>query len=276
MIDTPHTIAENLRKKLQGMKNAGVNDLIVDKKAAKLATMAKQKRIKNDLKAAPSKAAPSQKTINAGAVFVESQAAKKLGAYGGERAKRLAQMARDVANCAQCQLCSVRTQTVYSRGNPNSPLMFIGEAPGADEDAQGFPFVGRAGKLLDDIVAKGMQYNPDDVYICNVLKCRPPNNRNPEPDEIEACRSWLEAQIEIIDPVVIVAWGKFSAQWLLQSDAPIGKLRGRMWDVGGRKVVCTYHPAYLLRTPSAKTETWKDVQIVMDYFGRGKPLPMRV
>lgn len=165
--------------------------------------------------------------------------------------------------------------TVYSRGNPNSPLMFIGEAPGADEDMQGLPFVGRAGKLLDDILSKGMKYQPEDVFIANVLKCRPPDNRNPMPDEIEACRDFLSRQIEIVDPMVIIALGRFPAQWLLDSQEPIGKLRGKLWDVAGRKVLCTYHPAYLLRNPSAKADVWKDVQIVMDYFGRGKPLPMR-
>lgn len=208
-------------------------------------------------------------------VNVPSVAAAELSELPGEKAAKLAAMAEKVAACAACGLCETRTQTVFSRGSPYSPLMLIGEAPGADEDAQGYPFVGRSGKLLDDILSKGMGYDPANIYVSNVLKCRPPNNRNPEPSEIEACRHYLEEQIEIIDPMVILALGRFPAQWLLDSSQPIGKLRGKMWDVKGRKVVCTYHPAYLLRNPSAKKEVWKDVQMIMDFFGRDEPLPMR-
>ena len=224
---------------------------------------------------AKKRVAPASTGETGSPVIVPSAAAAKLREYSGERARKLALMAEQAAKCAACRLCSTRTQTVFSRGNPNSPLMIIGEAPGADEDEQGFPFVGRAGKLLDDILQKGMCYDPDSVYVANVLKCRPPGNRNPEPDEIEACRGFLEKQIEIVDPVIILALGRFPAQWLLDSEETIGKLRGRMWDAKGRKVVATYHPAYLLRNPAAKVDVWKDVQIVMDFFGRGKPLKMR-
>lgn len=222
----------------------------------------------------PRRAAPGPNRTGT-PVIVPSVAAGQLEGLAGRRAKLLAAMAQDVSKCAACRLCTTRTMTVFSRGNPNSPLMFIGEAPGADEDVQGLPFVGRAGKLLDDILSKGMKYQPEDVFIANVLKCRPPDNRNPMPDEIEACRDYLSRQIEIVDPMVIIALGRFPAQWLLDSQEPIGKLRGKLWDVAGRKVLCTYHPAYLLRNPAAKTDVWKDVQIVMDYFGRDKPLPMR-
>ncbi len=209
------------------------------------------------------------------AVIVPSVAAQKLGAYKSKNAQRLQRLAEEISKCGRCRLCSTRTQTVYSRGNPASPLMIIGEAPGADEDKQGLPFVGRAGKLLNEILSKGMGYDPDDVYIANVLKCRPPNNRNPEPDEIAACRDYLLEQVEIIDPLMIIALGRFPAQWLLESKESIGRLRGKIWNVNNRKILATYHPAYLLRNPAAKKEVWKDVQLAMDFFGRGKPLPMR-
>lgn len=208
-------------------------------------------------------------------VVKPSPALEALRAAGGSQADALIPIAEKVAGCASCRLCESRTFTVFSRGNPKSPLMLIGEAPGADEDEAGLPFVGRAGKLLDDIIEKGMKYPPDDVYIANVLKCRPPNNRNPEPDEIEACRGYLQQQIDIVNPLVILALGRFPAQWLLESTQPIGKLRGKIWDRQGRKIVATYHPAYLLRNPAAKKDVWHDVQLVMDFFGRDKPLPMR-
>lgn len=180
-------------------------------------------------------------------------------------------MAEQVRVCGNCTLCETRTQTVFGTGHPRSPLMIVGEAPGGDEDARGIPFVGRAGKLLTDIIEKGMKYKREHVYICNVLKCRPPNNRNPEPAEIEACRGYLQRQIEIINPKVILAVGLFPAQWLTGRKLAIGKLRGQVYDAEGRKVIATYHPAYVLRnyTVDVRKKVHEDVLLAVEILGPG-------
>ena len=164
--------------------------------------------------------------------------------------------------CTRCKLHTLgRTQVVFGVGNPNAQLMFVGEAPGADEDEQGVPFVGRAGQLLTKII-EAIELKRDDVYIANVIKCRPPQNRNPEPDEVEQCEPFLFQQIDAIKPRVIVALGKFGAQTLLRTQDPISRLRGRVFDYRGSKLVPTFHPAYLLRNPPAKREVWEDMKLV--------------
>jgi uracil-DNA glycosylase family 4 len=170
--------------------------------------------------------------------------------------------------CVKCNLAKTRTQVVYGVGNPNADLMFIGEAPGRDEDEQGEPFVGRAGQLLTDII-KAMKLTRDDVYIANVVKCRPPENRNPEPEELDACRPYIRQQVEIIQPLVIVTLGKFALQSLLEKAYGITSVRGKWLEYNGVKVMPTYHPAYLLRTPSAKKDVWEDMKLVMAELGRG-------
>jgi DNA polymerase len=150
---------------------------------------------------------------------------------------------------------------VFGVGNPEADLMFVGEAPGADEDEQGIPFVGRAGQLLTKII-EAIDLRRDDVYIANIIKCRPPQNRNPEPDEVASCEPFLFRQIEVIKPKVIVALGKYAAQTLLRTDAPISRLRGRQFDYRGAKLIPTFHPAYLLRNPSSKREVWEDMKLV--------------
>lgn len=167
-----------------------------------------------------------------------------------------------VGDCQRCKLAGGRKNIVFGQGNPNAALMFVGEAPGADEDEQGLAFVGRAGQLLTDIIEKGLKMPRADVYIANVLLCRPPGNRNPEPDEILSCQPFLEKKIELIRPRVLVGLGKFAGQWLLKTAEPISRIRGRVGDYHGIKVVPTYHPAYLLRTPSAKKEVWEDMKLV--------------
>ena len=152
---------------------------------------------------------------------------------------------------------------MFGVGNPDADLMFVGEAPGADEDIQGIPFVGRAGQLLTDIIEKGLKIPRSDVYIANVIKCRPPQNRNPEPDEVATCEPFLFQQIDIIKPKVIVALGKFGAQTLLRTLEPISKLRGRVFEYRGSKLIPTFHPAYLLRNPSSKREVWEDMKLVL-------------
>jgi DNA polymerase len=168
----------------------------------------------------------------------------------------------DIGDCTRCKLhAQGRQQIVFGVGNPNADLMFVGEAPGADEDVQGIPFVGRAGQLLTKII-EAIELKREDVYIANVIKCRPPGNRNPEQDEVDTCEPFLFRQIDIIRPKVIVALGKFGAQTLLRTHDPISRLRGRIFDYRGAKLIPTFHPAYLLRNPSAKREVWEDMKLV--------------
>ncbi|MCC6156147.1 MAG: uracil-DNA glycosylase [Candidatus Hydrogenedentes bacterium] len=168
-----------------------------------------------------------------------------------------------VAGCRKCGLCETRTQTVFSDGLPTAELVFVGEAPGADEDRQGVPFVGRAGQLLTDIIVKGMKMQREDVYICNVLKCRPPNNRDPLPSEKEQCEPYLVRQLELLKPKVICALGKHAANTLLRKDEATGRLRGKWHQYHGIPLRVTYHPAYLLRNPADKKLVWEDIQHVM-------------
>jgi DNA polymerase len=181
----------------------------------------------------------------------------------------LREIRMDIGDCVRCKLHGMgRTQIVFGVGNPNADLMFVGEAPGADEDIQGEPFVGRAGQLLTKIIeAIGMRR--EDVYIANVLKCRPPGNRNPEPDEVEQCEPFLLRQIDVIKPKVIVALGKFAAQCLLRTNEPITRLRGREYKFRDAILMPTYHPAYLLRTPSAKRDVWEDMKRVKTIIEEG-------
>lgn len=184
-----------------------------------------------------------------------------------ERVAQLGDLATQVAACTRCQeLAETRTQTVFGVGNPEAEIMFIGEAPGADEDRQGEPFVGRAGQLLNKII-EAMQLTREEIYICNILRCRPPGNRNPSPVEAGNCREYLEGQIETIAPKYIVCWGTCAAQNLLDTKTTIGKLRGQFFDYRGAKVVCTYHPSYLLRNPSAKKQVWEDMQFLRADMG---------
>lgn len=181
-----------------------------------------------------------------------------------QRTSKMKAMSKEVAGCTRCaQLASTRTQTVFGVGNLQPKLCFLGEAPGADEDKQGIPFVGRAGQLLTDIIEKGMKIPREDVYILNVLKCRPPGNRNPLPDEVANCRGYLERQLEILRPKFICCLGAVAAQNLLETTVAVGKLRGEVHDWRGIKVVVTYHPSYLLRNPAAKKYTWEDIQMLM-------------
>jgi len=191
-------------------------------------------------------------------------------ATGGTEQKTLLGELEAIASvCVKCNLAKTRTQVVYGVGNPNADLMFIGEAPGRDEDEQGKPFVGRAGQLLTDII-KAMKLTRDDVYIANVVKCRPPENRNPEPDELDACRPYIRQQVEIIQPRVIVTLGKFALQSLTEKAYGITAVRGKWLEYNGVRVMPTYHPAYLLRTPSAKKDVWADMKQVLAELGMGE------
>lgn len=185
--------------------------------------------------------------------------------------RRLEVLAEQVRSCTSCGLHAGRKQAVFARGTGVSRLCFVGEGPGADEDEQGFPFVGKAGQLLDRMIA-AMGFERDEVYVCNVVKCRPPNNRKPEPPEIAACAPYLHQQIELLDPEVIVALGATAVEGLLGVTGGITRMRGRMKLYKGRiAVMPTFHPAYLLRNPAAKADVWKDLQAVVRQMGRQLP-----
>jgi DNA polymerase len=171
----------------------------------------------------------------------------------------LEEISRDLGDCRRCKLCAERTRIVFGTGNSVAKLVFVGEGPGYDEDQKGEPFVGKAGQLLTKII-EAMNLTRDKVYICNIIKCRPPGNRNPAPDEIKACFPFLERQLDAIRPDFICALGTFAAQTLLDSDEPISKMRGRLYDYRGMKVMPTYHPAYLLRNSEKKRDVWEDMK----------------
>jgi DNA polymerase len=206
----------------------------------------------------------STKSIPAPHVEVLREAARQTEPSDGDE---LELIRRDVAACMRCrELCSSRTQTVFGVGNPQARLCFLGEAPGADEDRQGEPFVGRAGQLLNRII-EACTMKREDVYILNILKCRPPGNRAPMPDEAANCREFLDRQLAIIRPEFICCLGAVAAQNLLETTTSISRLRKRFFDYKGSRVMCTYHPAYLLRNPAAKKDTWEDMQMLMREMG---------
>jgi len=197
---------------------------------------------------------------------IESQATESSqpAAFFASQADALIAIRTDIGDCTRCKLHTLgRAHIVFGVGNPSADLMFVGEAPGADEDIQGIPFVGRAGQLLTKII-EAIGLKREDVYIANVIKCRPPGNRNPEPDEVDTCEPFLFRQIDVIKPKVIVALGKFAAQTTLRTLDPISRLRGRLYDYRGAKLMPTFHPAYLLRNPSSKREVWEDMKVVRD------------
>jgi DNA polymerase len=179
-----------------------------------------------------------------------------------QEASTLEEVFHELGDCQRCPLGRLRTNIVFGEGNPKAGLVFVGEAPGGDEDMQGRPFVGRAGQLLTRII-EAMGFKRKDVYICNILKCRPPGNRNPKPEEINACEPFLIKQLKVIKPRVICALGTFAAHTLLKTDVPITVLRGKFHSYHGIQLMPTYHPAYLLRNPGAKKQVWEDVQKIM-------------
>ena len=187
---------------------------------------------------------------------------KEIKIEAQDKKNDLGAIRTEMGDCRLCSLAGTRKNLVFGEGNPRAKIVFVGEAPGADEDEQGLPFVGRAGQLLTKII-EAMGLSRKDVYICNILKCRPPHNRNPLPEEIAACEPFLKQQLKIISPQIICALGTFAAKTLLQTDAPISVLRGRFHYYEGIKLMPTYHPAYLLRNPAAKKTVWEDVQLIM-------------
>ena len=189
-------------------------------------------------------------------------AREELAATAPSSVPDLASIREDIGECTRCKLCTLgRKQIVFGVGNPHADLMFVGEAPGRDEDIEGIPFVGRSGQKLTQII-EAIGLTREDVYIANVIKCRPPENRNPEPDEVEKCEPFLFRQIDLIKPKVIVALGTFAARSLLKTDAPISRLRGRVYEYRGAQLIPTFHPAYLLRNPSCRRAVWDDMKKV--------------
>lgn len=248
-----------LRQKLESLERAGVTHL-PKRRASKTAALPPKTAQTSPLtsmrvpvpetpvaSASPTKSAPNARPVS--------------------RLVQLDVVRQEVAACVRCpQLAAERTQTVFGVGNPHARLCFFGEAPGADEDRVGEPFVGRAGQLLTKII-EACTLKREDVYILNVLKCRPPGNRTPEPDEVTNCRGYFERQFEILHPEYICCLGATAAQALLQTDQSIGKLRGRFHSYKDATVLCTYHPSYLLRNPNAKRDVWEDMKMLMHKMG---------
>lgn len=211
----------------------------------------------------PKKAAATPLTLLAS----RCQSFQPLELPRSERVNRLEVLKGRVAACTRChELATTRKQTVFGVGNPEAKLVFIGEAPGADEDEQGEPFVGRAGKLLNDIIA-ACRLTREELYICNILRCRPPGNRLPSFEEAEHCREYLDGQLAVVNPEYIVCWGACAARNLLGTEEAIGKLRGKFFTYGRAKVLCTYHPSYLLRNPPAKKDVWEDMKFLFHDMG---------
>ncbi len=221
----------------------------------------------------------SDKTTTAGAGHVGLTARRSPGGLldagedatampVSERPAALQVIAAEVAGCTRCaELVGNRSRTVFGVGDPGARLCFMGEAPGADEDRQGIPFVGAAGQLLTKIIEGGLKMRRDDVYILNILKCRPPGNRQPTPEEAGNCRGFLDRQLDIIRPEFICCLGATAAQNLLGTTQSIGRMRGRMYDYRGSRVIVTYHPAYLLRNPAAKKDVWEDMKLLLREMG---------
>jgi DNA polymerase len=231
------------------------------------------KRPSKSTEAKPRSAPPPRPVPAVGAMFDQSRIPIESPVIPiDQRPEALSVLAEEVAACTLCpHLAATRTQTVFQSGSPAARLMFIGEAPGADEDRLGEPFVGRAGQLLTDIISKGMGLSRSDVYIANILKCRPPENRNPLPDEMANCRGYLERQIEIVRPEFICLLGKVAVGAILETSLPMKSLRQRWFRFRNIPTIVTWHPAYLLRNPAAKKDTWDDVKLLMAEMGLKPP-----
>jgi DNA polymerase len=213
---------------------------------------------------------PREAEADAPAAVIDEETAPVIQIARSER-EVIEAVRDDLGECTRCKLVGLgRKQIVFGVGNPSADLMFVGEAPGADEDTQGVPFVGRAGQLLTKMI-EAMGFKRDEVYIANVLKCRPPGNRDPEPDEVASCEPFLFRQIASIQPKVIVALGAFAARALLKTQDPISRLRGRVFDYRGAKLIPTFHPSYLLRSPGEKGKAWEDLKTALAIMDRVPP-----
>ena len=261
-------LAAELLRHLSWLEAAGVREVPPPRLVPQEAAAAPRVE-RTDPPAARSQA-PSGASAAPPAPAPTASAAVHLGVPTSEKgcgSEPLLAIRRELGDCTRCKLAGGRTRLVFGVGNPAAELVFVGEGPGADEDREGEPFVGRAGQLLTRMI-EAMGFRREQVYIANVVKCRPPGNRNPEPDEIAACEPFLRAQLGAIRPRVIVALGKFAAQTLLRDTTPITRLRGRWAEYQGIRLMPTFHPAYLLRSPEEKKKAWEDLQLVMRELGQ--------
>ena len=277
----PASLEEKFRKRLSFYQDIGIDLFYRDRlprQSAQVGAQHAAPQARSNVTEEVTLPKPVQKPLSANPAVPAAQPAKKLEAFPRSSSVSLFDSMNKIANdslpailsdigdCTRCKLHRGRTRLVFGDGNPKAELVFVGEGPGRDEDVQGLPFVGRAGKLLTQMIeAMGLQRQ--DVYICNVVKCRPPENRTPEKDEVETCSPFLLRQLDAISPKVIVCLGSVAAQTLLETNRGISHFRGEWLDFRGRKLMATYHPAYLLRNPSAKGEVWKDLQKVMAVLG---------
>jgi len=252
MSDELQDIAAELRRHLAWQESDGTRVILGDRAL---------RQAPGERAAAPPRSARAESRAPAAPVAPPAGPQAQVGGA------TLDEVRRELGDCRRCKLCNGRTQIVFGAGNPKAELVFVGEGPGEQEDLQGLPFVGAAGQLLTKMI-EAMKFTRDTVYICNVVKCRPPNNRNPEPDEIQACEPFLKAQLRVIRPKVIVTLGKFAAQTLLRESTSITRLRGQWREYEGVPLMPTFHPAYLLRTPGDKKLAWLDLQEVMKRFGK--------
>jgi uracil-DNA glycosylase family 4 len=243
-------LAGALRSYLEDLLETGIDEL-------PLAITPQQPVVRPESSAAPNQPCAGVSASPAATAQIEPRRAPVA-----DDRETLADIRADLGECQRCQLCASRKNIVFGSGSRNAKILFVGEAPGRDEDLQGEPFVGEAGQLLTNMI-KAMGYERSEVYICNVLKCRPPDNRNPLPEEIAQCSPFLLRQVKAIAPKAIVALGTFAAQTLLGSKEPISRLRGSFHDYHGIPLMPTFHPAYLLRSPEKKREVWADLQQVM-------------
>ncbi|MDP1828485.1 MAG: uracil-DNA glycosylase [Archangium sp.] len=256
MSDEVRDIALELRRHLAWQESDGTRQILKEPGALKAPPVQAQKTAPVQAQ----KAAPVQMQRAESAPKVAEPGVLIPGAT-------LDEVRTELGDCKRCKLCNGRTQIVFGSGNPRAELVFVGEGPGEEEDKQGIPFVGAAGQLLTKMI-EAMKFSRDTVYICNVVKCRPPGNRNPEPEEIQSCEPFLRAQLRVIKPKVIVALGKFAAQTLLREDTTITRLRGQWRSYEGIDLMPTFHPAYLLRSPEEKKKAWMDLQEVMKRLGK--------
>lgn len=269
-------LREQVAERLRFYEDLGIREFFRDRAESLAAAPAETVSPQETVLPKPKVQSAAASAVSPGSKFVPLP--KPGGPSLFEAAGRVAddtllKIREDLGECTRCKLHQRRHSIVFGDGNPNADLVFVGEGPGADEDAQGLPFVGRAGKLLTQMIeAMGLQRK--DVYICNVVKCRPPENRTPERDEVSTCSPYLLRQLDAINPKIIVCLGSVAAQTLLETHRGISHFRGEWLDFRGRKLMATYHPAYLLRNPSAKSEVWRDLQKVMGELGlerkRGK------
>jgi uracil-DNA glycosylase family 4 len=264
----PEPLEEKLRKRLMFYEDVGIELFYRDRYPRESASVAEGNILPKIVqKTQPIKVVAEIRTSPAKAnVLPASSAASLFVAMNKIDGDTLPKIHADIGDCTRCKLHRGRTKLVFGDGNPNAQLVFVGEGPGRDEDAQGLPFVGRAGKLLNQMI-EAMGLHRQDVYICNVVKCRPPENRAPEKDEVETCSPFLLRQLDAIAPKVIVCLGSIAAQTLLETNRGISHFRGQWLEFRGTKLMATYHPAYLLRNPSAKSEVWKDLRQVMAVLG---------